>query len=657
MIETVFLVEFPDEGRIVLDYLKHHRLAPSQYLIIGIDPSVRAWLKNRGISASETLDYFSNESHVWLLTRIRDLLDPIEKHLHVEFKDGLAELYNWTFIVSTYYRLVLVLRNIKLLDAVRQRHPDAVLAVCGGDRESHLASVSRDYCRVHGYPLKVISSPNTGHALSDATKRHLRSLQRSVLQRLIGLLSRVLGRVILRLYLSRCRKSGSRNRVVIYTSHHSLATLLRSVTREYPQVRLMEVRPSPVRLKALWKESLSCLSGVHPIGSFRTLLGALSINIYRLCRHGPTYRPSDESIKADIDRFMATYGDQFHYKGVSLYDCIRGVLMKEGRRRVTELHRHFHIWSLIIESLRPALFLAHWSAGVSPGIAALCKQRRTPSMVIPLKTIVKGKNELEHFGQHLIIGRVMVKDVFTYFAAQSPSAAEYVQETGFAGEVIQTGPLIFSRVDETSRRSQRERFLSSSNEDSRIVLYAPSMKRICFPHITETLDEVMRSMTDVANAAAALNDTLLIIRLHPDGVIRKSTVETLLDLPENVRVIDAFSEGGRSSFAADLALADLLITNMSTSSEEAILNGIPVILYDRWNRYNHLDAPTVSGEIPQDLSPAYYVSSEEILARSMKWVLDNHPWRASIADNIRERYLFSGDFRNNFYDFVERCIK
>ena len=85
-----------------------------------------------------------------------------------------------------------------------------------------------------------------------------------------------------------------------------------------------------------------------------------------------------------------------------------------------------------------------------------------------------------------------------------------------------------------------------------------------------------------------------------------------------MRVIDAFSEGGRSSFAHDLAPADLLITNMSTSSEEAIQNGIPVILYDRWNRYNHLDAPAISGDMPRELSPVYYVSSEEMLARSTR---------------------------------------
>ena len=80
MIENVFLVEYPDEGRAVFEYVKRHKLEASNFKIIGIGPRVRAFLKNRGIASSDTLEFFGNLSQEKILRKSHKLCELIENH-------------------------------------------------------------------------------------------------------------------------------------------------------------------------------------------------------------------------------------------------------------------------------------------------------------------------------------------------------------------------------------------------------------------------------------------------------------------------------------------------------------------------------------------------------------------------------------------------
>lgn len=243
----------------------------------------------------------------------------------------------------------------------------------------------------------------------------------------------------------------------------------------------------------------------------------------------------------------------------------------------------------------------------------------------------------------------MIADCYPFAAVQTPMAQSYLERAGYKGQLVLTGPLIRASVDKQERHRQRAHFLEQVGCPGKIVVYAPSMKRVHPYYVVQTLDEVLSSMSDLAQIASQQQDLHLILRLHPDGVVTRADVQTLIDLPPNVTISDT----GRHLFAGILALADVLVTNVSTTSEEGLLNGVPVILYDKWARYNHLDAPTVGDNAPDTLSPAYYVTSKAALASTLPWVLAHHSHSAALPPALWERYIFARDLSANFYDVVE----
>lgn len=186
----------------------------------------------------------------------------------------------------------------------------------------------------------------------------------------------------------------------------------------------------------------------------------------------------------------------------------------------------------------------------------------------------------------------------------------------------------------------------------KVVVYSPSTSFSSIFHVAQSQDEILGSMADLAEVMAGMPGVYLILRLHPQQAIRKSEVEALLDLPPNVVVDD----GNRASFASVLALADLLVTNVSTTAEQALNNDIPVILYDRWARYNHLDAPAVRAGAPQELSPAYYVPARDHLGPALSWVLEHQPPGTALPPPARARFAYDWDAIAGFYDFVGRML-
>ena len=130
----------------------------------------------------------------------------------------------------------------------------------------------------------------------------------------------------------------------------------------------------------------------------------------------------------------------------------------------------------------------------------------------------------------------------------------------------------------------------------------------------------------------------------------KDEIYSLLDVPANVSVSDS------GAFEDVLALAHLLISFSSTAVQEALVNRIPVLLYDKWNRYNHLDADGVENPVPAKVASAYYINKKENLATSIPWILEEHT-KKDVPGEIFGKYAFLNDHFKNFMDFVEKCLK
>jgi hypothetical protein len=273
--------------------------------------------------------------------------------------------------------------------------------------------------------------------------------------------------------------------------------------------------------------------------------------------------------------------------------------------------------------------------------------------VIPEKSLRNPRNELEEIGERQM-GNFHVNEAYEYVGVQSPLALGYMQSSAYDGQVIPVGPLLRWRVEAGARQRERERFFAAMGAAGKIVVYSPSASFASIFHVAQNPDEVLSSMADLAGVVAGMPGVYLVLRLHPSDAVGRGEIEALLDLPASVVVDD---DSVRASFAGALALADVLVSNVSTTAEQALDNGIPVVLYDKWGRYNHLGAPVVEDGGPQALSPAYYVPARAQLGPTLRWVLERHPPGTALPASARARYTYGWDAVEGFYDFVGQMLE
>ena len=108
---------------------------------------------------------------------------------------------------------------------------------------------------------------------------------------------------------------------------------------------------------------------------------------------------------------------------------------------------------------------------------------------------------------------------------------------------------------------------------------------------------------------------MLIIRPHPVCDISQDEFLKLLPHCERLSIIN------KGSFSVVLSTADILISYSSTCIEEALQNSIPVVLYDKWKRYNHFNIPETKTLEEAAKKPVYYISSSVALEECMPRIL------------------------------------
>ena len=73
-----------------------------------------------------------------------------------------------------------------------------------------------------------------------------------------------------------------------------------------------------------------------------------------------------------------------------------------------------------------------------------------------------------------------------------------------------------------------------------------------------------------------------------------------------------------------LSSCDLLISYSSTTIEEALNSKKPVLQYDPYCRYSHIEALDMQRNNFDELSTIYYLNSKKDLKRGLKWIKSHH---------------------------------
>jgi hypothetical protein len=154
-------------------------------------------------------------------------------------------------------------------------------------------------------------------------------------------------------------------------------------------------------------------------------------------------------------------------------------------------------------------------------------------------------------------------------------------------------------------------------------------------HIFQTEDEWLSSFADLIAATNSIrsDDIHLILKLHPAFRVPQRRIVSLLPECNRLTVLQG------EPFAEVLAASDLLVSFLCTTVEEALMNGIPVVLYDKWKRYRLLADPDCTGQPPEEWTggAAYYTDDAVTLPELLRHAL-GHAATEKNASGIFRRF-------------------
>ena len=116
-------------------------------------------------------------------------------------------------------------------------------------------------------------------------------------------------------------------------------------------------------------------------------------------------------------------------------------------------------------------------------------------------------------------------------------------------------------------------------------------------------------------------------------------------LPESDKYVISADE----SFSDVLGITDLLVSFSSTTIEESLLNGVPVLLYGSDGRYQHIQGEEVDGSGLIDAKPVYVVRSGQHLSKSIESILQAVGGR-EMPRQLFSPYVFNTDEVPKFSD-------
>ncbi|MBN1315625.1 MAG: hypothetical protein JXA42_09165 [Anaerolineales bacterium] len=636
--KQALVVDSTAEAETCLKLVREGKLDLNDCMVVGLDPRIRAYMKNRGLSSESTVQFFDNQSHRKLAQVENRLISLFDKHLHFKTSDGLGSVYKNTLNLHANSVIVKNLRIIEILDGInRKQQISTLLAISGpASPKEYLSLLAPKWCSSRGVHLCQIPLLRLD---SDAEKEKPQ------------ILNRVLGRIVSTTFgLLLARLANSRS--ILLTSEFAGLNADFAIQVCTPTLNVEPVALNYGRSGQAKEIVRSLVWLIKPL--FPTWKQHRLINIPMLALPGDHGSETQVSVRAEIlsglASFWQAHGAHFSLHGVSFVDELQHGIAALAIPHIMELCRLAPIQAAILDRLCPSLVLSTASANAHHLLGKIASERQIPTMIIPVKSLKAPKNALEN--AEFQVGREIVTDDYDWVAAPSPLMINYLKASKYQGQIVQTGPLIWSKDVSKRREASRKRFFQNGIT-GKIVLYTTSARWTSNFHIMETLDETLSSIEDLLSVLGNVENLTVVIRLHPAGAIAPADLKTLIALPDNAVI--SFSRQ-RSSFGDVLALADVMVTCRSTTIEEAILNNVPVVLFDKWSRYNHLDAPVVQNGAPDHMAPAYYVDRLLNLRPTIEWVLAHHEGFPEPPAQSMAQFQIPSNQRQDFQSFVNEIF-
>jgi hypothetical protein len=261
----------------------------------------------------------------------------------------------------------------------------------------------------------------------------------------------------------------------------------------------------------------------------------------------------------------------------------------------------------ILKRIKPIFLIAHeMKYSLNASLADAAKQLNIDSYLLSHGTHVATPGNVQsNYEQKQMATGVLASKMAKFNVTQSPIAVKAIKSFFPTLDYIEYGPIMWgynstSSVPDIKKQKKVLR-----------ILHAGTFKAIpaTRPWIFETSDEFYEGVKDLIQVVSKIENIFLTIRFRPIPECSLKWIKLLALSSKNVEIK---SDG---LFIDDLNKSDLLISNSSTTIEEALAFNKNVLLWGNGARYSHAPINTNDNRINGNANDKESLREEIILIR------------------------------------------
>ena len=642
----VAVLEFPDEYCALEKYCSAQGLQISDFTIVACEPVLQAFLREKQVPFENTLLYFPPSCHDEIIYSVEPLMESIRSLFRFEDKYGITTSYSNEVALHLRFYANHLFKMAWIISAICKRYqplhlygfvsPAPSKSVTIDEQDRFLGEIAELFCHQQNIPFVALTRSKT--------KPSQQNVMFDMGNWLRDFFSDVLSRFFLSIVRTKCLifsppvgKSFSKIEKILKPLNPAYVVL---TTKSYTVFHLLWNIAAVVRLIAHWGPVRFFIPVPNRCSSDSDGWGKPNIS-----------RSLDQAINSiPNSRFMVA--------GISIKTLLikkaRAGLFPHMQNLVSQAEKIFEYLALCDHPL----LISHMGVDVYGVSAELFALKKIPCVFVshgahPVPSSPSYEIELLNLCRGFMLG------VFPVVALANPvqeSHLDYFKgKYGFVRSAgLRTGPLIFSNLQGCNKKKARHAL--GLSEDEFVIVHASTMKNRSGERFgfIETFDEFFVTAHDILEASRLMDRARYILRLHPGFTLNDDEIRTLLGHPRQLII------HRKGSFSEVLACADIVVSYSSTVIDEALLNNIPVLLYDKWSRYNHFNTaefnenPRVGGT---KFFPVCYVNNPNLLTSALKYLRDVRRGGGESGDVAFEPYKYSKDYSANMFNFVRSALE
>lgn len=640
-IKSLVFLEFEDEAAFFVDNYIKKNPENFEYEIAALSFEVQHYLSAQSIKYMNTLEFFDNKSHEYAMLQSETLLNLIE-NLSTLDRPFSGEL----IIFLRFFCNYLIFITEIIYNAINARKPNMIIAPGGTFLKNKVGAKISSQERYIGFIVKEILKKNVKSQKKidaeffpfspvdvDITKNAGEYNRNKGFHRKFSKINNFF-------VLHSLKKLRKLNTILLASSSYNFNKIPDDLKNKYLSIFLDLNKKNPMinSIKFYIKILLKKMGLFNKYLFYNFPVFHLKVNQDMVFDEVNNINNCLEQLSLNVREKSA---NDFNVKGINISGLISDRIKYGFTTHFNELAYYKHNFETLLNLLKPNYVLAPFSIGISSLLGHLSKKMNIPSIIITHGSHVVPNNKIEEIEQHRLSQNLISSRNFEYTLAQTPLAYKHAEYFKFSNRTIKAIPVVFAKTNFVEGEELKKSF--NIPLTSKVIVYAVAQRKrssIRF-HVFEIEDEYLSTMKDLVNAVNKIDNTYLIIKLHPSTDISETDFANYLPPSTKLRVIK------KENFSKVLSSCDLLVSYSSTTIEEALQNRIPVILYDKWKRYSHIDFYKYDNSSANHpgTNPGYYVTEYKYLDKVIKLALEDN-------SKVFKNYIFDKDKVKSLRDII-----